>query len=111
MTRTWIAQASQVLRMNWTRTARPRRRRAALRVEDLESRLSLSVAGGLTATPMLNPQPLPPGIRIVDLNPQPLPPGFRAPQLNPQPLPPRHAPSAFPLLNPQPLPPGRIAAW
>jgi hypothetical protein len=35
------------------------------------------VAGGL------NPQPLPPGMR---LNPQPLPPGMRF--LNPQPLPP-----------------------
>jgi hypothetical protein len=58
----------------------------------------------------LNPQPLPPGMKVrpqVQVNPQPLPPGATNPnfshgikvELNPQPLPPR-------ALNPQPLPPG-----
>jgi len=60
MTRNWIATASRALRMVGPRPARPRRHRMNLQVEKLEHRVSLSVSGVGTVTPMLNPQPLPP---------------------------------------------------
>lgn len=58
------------------------------------------------ATKALNPQPLPPGMKV-ELNPQPLPPRVNSSTIskvavNPQPLPPGQSVS----LNPQPFPPG-----
>jgi hypothetical protein len=103
MAPTWLAQASQMVRMVRIDTSRSRRRHASFRVEGLESRLSLSVAGGTARPVLLNPQPLPPGIVVALLNPQPLPPRMHPALLNPQPLPPG---IIVGLLNPQPLPPG-----
>jgi hypothetical protein len=70
---------------------------------------SFAWAGGGSssrATKALNPQPLPPGIKV-ELNLQPLPPRVNSNALskvavNPQPLPPGESVS----LNPQPFPPG-----
>ena len=63
-------------------------------------------ASSSRATKALNPQPLPPGVKV-ELNPQPLPPrvnanAFSKVALNPQPLPPGQSVA----LNPQPFPPG-----
>jgi hypothetical protein len=60
MTRNWIATASRALRMVGPGPARPRRHRMNPQLESLERRLSLSLSGAGTPTPMLNPQPLPP---------------------------------------------------
>jgi hypothetical protein len=82
MTRNWIATVSRTLRMDRSGSARGRRCRTSLCIENLEHRLSLSSysAGGLVG-PDLNPQPLPPRAPVhPDLNPQPLPP--RAPVFN-----------------------------
>jgi hypothetical protein len=99
MTRTWISKVSGTLTTARTGSTRRRRTRTALRLENLEDRLSLSsMNSGSIVVPQSqppdpcvagNPQMLAPG-RSFDLNPQPLPPGFTF-YLNPQPLPPGRA--------------------
>jgi hypothetical protein len=63
-------------------------------------------ASSSRATKALNPQPLPPGMKV-ELNPQPFPPRVNSNAVskvavNPQPLPPGQSVA----LNPQPFPPG-----
>jgi hypothetical protein len=82
MTRNWIATASRTLSMVRSSSAGPRRQRSGLRLENLESRLSLSgfaapaIVGQHIGTGVASIKQGPVEVRPADLNPQPLPPGY-----------------------------------
>jgi hypothetical protein len=82
MTRNLIATASRTLSMVRSSSARPRRQRTSLRLENLESRLSLSgfaapaIVGQHIGSAMVSIRQGPVEVRPADLNPQPLPPGY-----------------------------------
>jgi hypothetical protein len=78
MTRNLITMASRTLSMVRSSSAGPRRQRTNLRLENLESRLSLSgIQGNHIGTPMVVLRKHDPvEVQPADLNPQPLPPGY-----------------------------------
>ena len=83
MTRNLIAMASRALSMVRSSSARPRRQRTSLRLENLENRLSLSgIQGNHIGTAVVLSKHDPVEVQPADLNPQPLPPGVMTIQGN-----------------------------
>ena len=69
MTSNSIDLASRILRIVKDRRALPRQRRGLdIRLENLEARLALSSYSAGSFHVDLNPQPLPPGVRTVELD-------------------------------------------